>query len=34
MDTKLKQTVLPAEGIKNINNLLTRHSLVLVEGQA
>lgn len=34
MTTKPNQTVLPAEVIKNINNLLTRHPLVLVEGRA
>lgn len=32
MTTKPNQTVLSAEDIKNINNLLTRHPLVLVEG--
>lgn len=34
MTTKPNQPVLPAEDIKNINNLLTRHPLVLVEGRA
>lgn len=33
MTTKPNQAVLPAEDIKNINNLLTRHPLVLVEGR-
>lgn len=34
MTTKPNQTVLSAEDIKNINNLLTRHRLVLVEGRS
>jgi len=34
MTTEPNQTVRPAEVIKNINNLLTRHPLVLVEGRA
>lgn len=34
MITKPNQTALPAEDRKNINNLLTRHPLVLVEGRA
>lgn len=32
MTTKPNQPVLSAEDIKNINNLLTRHPLVLAEG--
>lgn len=34
MTTKSNQTVLSAEDTENINNLLTRHPLVLVEGQS
>lgn len=34
MPAKSNQTVLSAEDTKNINNLLTRHPLVLVEGRS
>lgn len=34
MIAKPNQTVLPAEDIKSINKLLTRHPLVIVQGQA
>lgn len=34
MTTKPNQALLSAEDIKNINNLFTRHPLVLVEGRS